>query len=236
MTRPIDLNADLGELEGPQGLALDLALLEVITSANVACGFHAGSSGRMQAVCDAAVARGVRIGAQVSYPDRAGFGRRDMDIESAALTADVRYQIGALSAFGTVAYVKPHGALYNRAAWDEQQAQAVVEALCAQGRRLPVLGLPGSLLLRRAEAAGLPAIAEGFADRAYTADGRLVPREQPGAVLAEPGAVVRQAIELAGGGRVRSICLHSDTPAAVELARRVRQALQAAGFALGAFA
>ncbi|HXG28313.1 MAG TPA: 5-oxoprolinase subunit PxpA [Nevskiales bacterium] len=232
----IDLNADLGELEGADGLALDLALLEIVTSANVACGFHAGSPVRMQAVCAAAAARGVRIGAQVSYPDRAGFGRRDMAIEPAALAADVRYQIGALAAFGTVAYVKPHGALYNRVVWDEKQAQAVIDAVAACNPALPVLGLPDSALLRQAAAAGLPAIVEGFADRAYTPDRRLVPRGEAGAVLIEPEAVLRQALELARGGRVRSICLHSDTPAAVELARAVRQALQAAGFALEAFA
>jgi 5-oxoprolinase (ATP-hydrolysing) subunit A len=236
MASPIDLNADLGELEGADCLALDLALLELITSANVACGFHAGSPARMQAVCAAAAARGVRIGAQVSYPDRAGFGRRDMAIEPAALAADVRYQIGALAAFGTVAYVKPHGALYNRVVWDEKQAHAVIDAVAARDPALPVMGLPDSALLRQAAAAGLPTIAEGFADRAYTPDGRLVPRGDAGAVLTEPDAVVRQALELARGGRVRSICLHSDTPAAVELARRLRHALQAAGFALEAFA
>ncbi len=236
MALNIDLNADLGEAEGAEGLVLDMALLEIITSANVACGFHAGSPERMQALCAAALARGVRIGAQVSYRDRAGFGRRDMDVEPATLAADVRCQIAALAAFGTVAYVKPHGALYNRAVWDAQQAQAVVEAVCGGGGRLPVLGLPGSALLRQAEAAGLPTIAEGFADRAYTPDGRLVPRGQPGAVLAEPETVVRQALELARHGSVRSICVHSDTPAAVELAQRIRQALQGAGFALRAFA
>jgi UPF0271 protein len=236
MAHPIDLNADLGEGEGPEGLALDLALLEVITSANVACGFHAGSPERMQAVSAAAAARGVRIGAQVSYPDRAGFGRRDMDIEPAALAADLRYQIGALGAFGTVAYVKPHGALYNRVVWDEKQAQAVIDAVAACDPALPLMGLPDSALLRQAAAAGLPTIAEGFADRAYTPDGRLVPRSEPGAVLTESAAVVRQALALARSGRVRSICLHSDTPAAVELARRLRHALQAAGFALEAFA
>jgi UPF0271 protein len=236
MNHSIDLNADLAEGDSPQTLAHDLALLQCITSANVACGFHAGGPGLMRAVCEAAQARGVRIGAQVSYHDREGFGRRELNIAPAALAADVLYQIGALDALGDVAYVKPHGALYNRVVWDEHQAAAVVEAIMEYDDRLPVLGLPGSMLLKLAHEAGLPVIEEGFADRAYTADGRLLPRSEPGAVITDPAEVGRRAVELARGGRVRTLCVHGDTPGAAAIAQRVRDALQEAGFRLAAFA
>ncbi|RAG83090.1 LamB/YcsF family protein [Streptacidiphilus pinicola] len=253
----MDLNADLGEGFGRWTLTDDEALLSVVTSANVACGFHAGDPATMRRVCEGAAVRGVRIGAQVSYRDLAGFGRRAMDVPRVELAAELTYQMGALEVFARaagagVAYVKPHGALYNRAVADEEQAAAVVNAVTAFarafGRELPVLGLPGSALLRLAAAAGLPTVAEAFADRAYTPAGTLVPRTQAGAVLHEPDAVVAQALAITVRGEAAtvtgakvpvaadSLCLHGDTPGAAALARRVRAALESAGVAIGAFA
>ena len=234
MNMTMDLNADLAEGNDEDSPGLDLALLDIVTSANVACGFHAGSPALMKAVCEAAAARGVRVGAQVSYPDRQGFGRRDMDLPASRISADVLYQIGALDAFGDVAYVKPHGALYNRVVWDAAQARAVIEAVAAYDATLPIMGWPDSMLLKLAQKAGLTVIPEGFADRAYTAQGRLVPRSEAGAVLTDPDTVVRQALALARAGQVRTLCVHGDTPGAVELARRVRNALQDSGFTLAA--
>lgn len=248
----VDLNADLGEGFGRWRLTDDDALLEVVTSANVACGFHAGDPATMRRVCERAAAAGVRIGAQVSYRDLAGFGRRSMDVPPAELAAEVAYQIGALAVFAgaagaQVAYVKPHGALYNRVVHDEEQAAAVVEGVLLAGR-LPVLGLPGSRLLAAAGRAGLPAVPEAFADRAYTARGTLVPRGEPGAVVSEPDTVVERAVRMASGagatsvdGRAvpvaaRSLCVHGDTPGAARLAVRVRAALEAAGVRVAAFA
>ncbi|MEU8957136.1 5-oxoprolinase subunit PxpA [Streptomyces sp. NPDC048518] len=252
-TTSIDLNADLGEGFGRWHLTDDDALLSVVTSANVACGFHAGDPVTMRRVCDLAAERGVRIGAQVSYRDLAGFGRRAMDVPAAELAAEVAYQIGALEVFaraaGTrVSYVKPHGALYNRVVHDEEQARAVVDGVLLADASLPLLGLPGSRLLERAEKAGLPVVTEAFADRAYTDAGTLVPRTAPGAVVAEADSVVARSVGMAGSGRVtshggreiavraRSLCLHGDTPGAVGLARRVRAALEAAGVRVEAFA
>ncbi|MEU4012172.1 LamB/YcsF family protein [Streptomyces pseudogriseolus] len=249
----IDLNADLGEGFGRWRLTDDERLLSVVTSANVACGFHAGDAPTMRRVCELAAARGVRIGAQVSYRDLAGFGRRAMDVPPAELTAEVAYQIGALEVFaraaGTrVAYVKPHGALYNRVVRDEEQARAVVDGVILADPTLPVLGLPGSRLLELAAKEGLPAVEEAFADRAYTDQGTLVPRGEEGALVTDPGAVLKRSVELARGGevvalsgrrigmRARSLCLHGDTPGAVDLARRVRDALEASGVRVEAFA
>ncbi len=227
----VDLNADLGE-----GVTDDDGLLEVVSSANVACGFHAGDATIMRRVCEGAARRGVRIGAQVSYNDREGFGRRDRELDPEALAADVLYQIGALAAFGEVAYVKPHGALYNRVVHDERQARAVVEAVKAWRVPLPLMGLPGSRVLALAEAAGLATVTEGFADRAYTKEGRLVPRSEPGAVIHDPADAARRAVELARSGQVRSLCVHGDTPGAVTMARRVRAELEAAGVRIAPFA
>ncbi|MFI6684320.1 LamB/YcsF family protein [Streptomyces sp. NPDC050485] len=256
MTRPattsIDLNADLGEGFGHWRLTDDEQLLSVVTSANVACGFHAGDPAIMRRVCALAAERGVRIGAQVSYRDLAGFGRRSMDVPPAELAAEVAYQIGALEIFARaagsrVAYVKPHGALYNRVVHDEEQAAAVVEGVLLAGDRLPVLGLPGSRLLATAEQARLPVITEAFADRAYTAQGTLVPRGQDGAVVSDPDAVVARSVAMALHGTVvaatgervavgaRSLCVHGDTPGAVVLARRVRAGLESAGVRVAAF-
>ncbi|WP_069761525.1 LamB/YcsF family protein [Streptomyces sp. LUP47B] len=248
----IDLNADLGEGFGRWRLTDDEQLLSVVTSANVACGFHAGDAATMRRVCELAAARGVRIGAQVSYRDLAGFGRRAMDVPSAELTAEVAYQIGALEVFaraaGTrVSYVKPHGALYNRVVHDEEQAAAVVDGVLLADATLAVLGLPGSRFLEAAGKAGLAGVTEAFADRAYTEEGTLVARAQEGAVITDPEAVVARSLGLArdrvvttrSGARIeveaRSLCLHGDTPGAVELARRVRERLETSGVRVEAF-
>ncbi|WP_443068531.1 LamB/YcsF family protein [Streptomyces sp. NBC_01267] len=249
----IDLNADLGEGFGRWTLTDDEALLSVVTSANVACGFHAGDPSTMRRVCELAAARGVRIGAQVSYRDLAGFGRRAMDVPSRELADEVAYQIGALEVFARaagawVAYVKPHGALYNRTVHDEEQAAAVVEGVRLAGGGLPVLGLPGSRLLEAAGDAGLVPVQEAFADRAYTAQATLVPRTRPDAVVHDPEAVVARALSMARDHSVsavtgerlvvdaRSLCLHGDTPGAAELALRVRRELLAGGVVLEPFA
>lgn len=241
----IDLNSDLGEGFGMWRLGDDEALLDVVTSANVACGFHAGDPSIMRRVCQAAAARGVVIGAQVSYRDLAGFGRRFIDVPAAELADWVLYQIGALDAFaraaGTrVGYVKPHGALYNTAVHHDVQAKAIVEGIRGWGS-LPVLGLPGSRLLANAEAAGLECVLEAFADRGYTPEGTLVPRTEPNALLTDTDAVVTRALRLAEKGEIvavdgsvlassaRSLCLHGDTPGAVQHATAVRAALTSAG-------
>ncbi|WP_336323140.1 5-oxoprolinase subunit PxpA [Streptomyces lavendofoliae] len=248
----IDLNADLGEGFGRWRLTDDEQLLSVVTSANVACGFHAGDAVTMRRVCELAAGRGVRIGAQVSYRDLAGFGRRSMDVPYDELAAEVAYQIGALEVFARaagarVSYVKPHGALYNRVVHDEGQAQAVVDGVLLTGERLPLLGLPGSRLHEVAEKAGLPVVTEAFADRAYTAGGTLVPRGEEGAVITDPAAVVERSVSMARFGvvtarcgrsvpvRARSLCLHGDTPGAVGMARWVRAQLEASGVRVEAF-
>ncbi|SFT51892.1 UPF0271 protein [Geodermatophilus amargosae] len=249
----MDLNSDLGEGFGQWTLGDDDALLGVVTSANVACGFHAGDPVILRRVCDRAAAAGVAIGAQVGYRDLAGFGRRFVDVEPDALTQDVLYQVGALEAFARVAgtrvrYVKPHGALYNAIVAHEEQAAAVVRAVAEYDRTLPVLGLPGSAWLRLAAEAGLTVVAEAFADRAYTPEGTLVSRRLPGAVLHDAGEIARRCVAMATGepiadvegGALRldpqSICVHGDTPGAVDIARRVRTALGEAGVALAPFA
>jgi UPF0271 protein len=248
----IDLNSDLGEGFGAWRLGDDEALLDLVTSANVACGFHAGDPTIMRRVCAAAVARGVAIGAQVSYRDLAGFGRRAIAMEPGELTDEVLYQLAALDGLarvegGRVSYLKPHGALYNTIVTDERQAAAVVEAVRRYDPALPVLGLPGSAFLRLAAEAGLPTVGEAFADRAYTVDGHLVSRREPGAVLHDAGEIAARCLRLATEGVVdavdgtpvavaaRSICVHGDTPGAVAIARRVRESLEAAGVAVRRF-
>jgi UPF0271 protein len=225
----IDLNADLGE-----EVTDDEALLAVVTSANVACGYHAGNPAIMRAVCEEAARRGVSVGAQVSYADRENFGRVALDVEYGVLREQVADQVGVLSAIaeaaGTVVrYVKPHGALYHRVIDDPDQAAAV---LAASGS-LPVLGMAGELLTQAA-AAGRAVLHEGFPDRAYGPDGRLVPRSEPGAVLTDAVRIAQRAVELATGTepRIDSVCVHGDTPGAVDHARAVRQALEAAGLEL----
>lgn len=249
----IDLNADLGEGLGVWALGDDDALLGVVTSANVACGFHGGDPSIMRRICARAVERGVVIGAQVGYRDLHGFGRRFLDVAPAELTADVLYQLGALEAFarvagGRVRYLKPHGALYNALATHEAQASAVVDAVRCYDPSLPVLGLPGSVWLRVAAEAGLTAVPEAFADRAYTAAGALVSRRLPGAVLHDPDEIAARSVRMATAGRVvaidgttvtvaaRSLCVHGDTPGAVAVAVAVRAALAEAGLAVEPFA
>ncbi|MCY4726171.1 LamB/YcsF family protein [Nocardioides sp. STR2] len=219
----VDLNADLGE-----EVTDDEGLLAVVTSANVACGFHAGTPATMRAVCAGAVRRGVTLGAQVSYADRAGFGRVELDVAEDALREQVAEQVGVLSAIAAaegaeVAYLKPHGALYHRVARDEEQARAVLDG----SGSLPVMGMPGSVLLSLAEDRGRGSRLEGFPDRGYGADGRLIPRDQPGALVTDPDRVAARAVELAAV--VDSVCVHGDSPGAVRTAAAVRRALEAAG-------
>ncbi len=249
----VDLNADLGESYGAWRLGDDEALLSIVTSANIACGFHAGDPLTIRRACAAAVARGVTIGAQVSYHDLAGFGRREMIVPAAELTAEVLYQIAALDGIaraegGRVGYVKPHGALYNRVVWDAEQAAAIVAAIRAYDPELPLLTLPGSAAAIEASVAGLTVVAEAFADRAYNDDGTLVSRGQPGAVLTDPQLVAGRVVSLVTGrsivsaaGRTirllaRSVCIHGDTAGAVDLAQAVRGALERAGVRLAPFA
>ncbi|WP_040584991.1 LamB/YcsF family protein [Segniliparus rugosus] len=225
----VDLNADLGESFGAWRLGDDLAMLEVVTSANIACGFHAGDPATLWETCAAAARAGVVVGAQVSYPDLLGFGRRFIDIAPNDLAAAVVYQIGALDAIARcvgsrVRYVKAHGALYHALTEHEAQAEAFAEAVADFDARLPVLHYGGAITAK-AEARGLRLVAEAYADRAYTPQGRLVPRGEPGAVLADPAAVGEQAARLARGGKAESICVHGDTPGAVAAARAVRKAL-----------
>ena len=256
----LDLNADLGEgVSGDPGVdpaELDDQLLREITSANVACGGHAGDDASMARVCRLAVERRVAVGAQVSYVDRAGFGRRRVDVDHRTLVQQLLLQLEALrshalDAGGRVAYLKPHGALYNEAAADLEIAGAVVDALLADadrtGTSMPVLTLPGGALAELAAARGIPVVAEAFADRAYSTDGRLVPRSQDGAVIVDESAVVARVVRLATSGLVRSVegvdvavearsvCLHSDTPGAARSAARIRAALGAAGIAVRTF-
>jgi UPF0271 protein len=226
MSRFVDLNADLGE-----EVTDDEALLEVVTSANVACGYHAGHSDIMRAVCAAAARRGVSVGAQVSYDDRENFGRVAMDVAPDLLRSQVADQVGTLSSIAasegiSVRYLKPHGALYHRVIDDEEQARAVLQGSGA----LPVLGMAGAVLLDLARSEGRAVLLEGFPDRAYGDDGRLVPRDQPGAVLSDSDTIAANAVELARS--VDSVCVHGDSPGAVGHARAVRRALEAAGWEL----
>lgn len=249
----IDLNSDLGESFGVWTLGDDAAMLDLVTSANVACGFHAGDPSTLRRVCREAAERDVSIGAQVSYPDLVGFGRRFVDIDADELRDAVLYQLGALDGFAQVAgtgvkYVKPHGALYHACVTHPEQAEAVVAAAHEFDPSMAVLGAPGSPLLAVADAMGMEPVPEAFADRAYLPDGRLVSRREPGAVITDPVLVAARAVTMAtehtvvavDGSRVevraRSICLHGDTPGAVGLARAVRAALETAGVGIHPFA
>lgn len=249
-TRHIDLNADLGESFGSYTMGDDAALLGVVTSANVACGFHAGDPSVLLRTCRLAAERGVAIGAHVSYRDLAGFGRRFIDIDAAELYPDVLYQIAAIVGVAQIAgtrvsYVKPHGALYNAIVHHHAQADAVVRACADFG--LPLLGLPGSLALQLAADRGVGTFREAFADRGYRSDGTLVPRGEPGALLHDPGLIAARMVELVttqsliavDGSRVAieadSLCVHGDSPNAVTTAQAVRAGLVAAGVELRAF-
>lgn len=250
--KTIDLNSDLGESYGAWRMGDDAAMLDIVSSANVACGFHAGDPAGILRTLKAAAQRGVTVGAHVSYPDLAGFGRRDMDIAPADLTADVIYQVGALkglaAAGGTsVRYVKPHGALYNRIAVDAVQGAAVIEAIKAVDPSLMLMGLAGAPILEQARAAGLAVVAEAYADRAYTPAGHLVPRREPGAVLHDATQVAARMARLAADGVIeaidgrvirieaQSICVHGDSPGAVAIARAVRARLETQGVTVASF-
>ncbi len=248
----VDLNADLGEGFGVWRLGDDDAMLDIVTSANLACGFHAGDPTTLARVCRAAAARGVRVGAQVSYRDLAGFGRRFIDVDPEDLTAEVIYQIGALSALaaaaGTaVSYVKPHGALYNSLFTNRQQARAVAEAVHSVDPQLPVLGLAGSVFFATAEELDLRTVPEAFADRAYHPDGQLVSRREPNAVLHDVEEIADRVSSMVTAGcvmavdgstipiTVESVCVHGDSPGAVQIGIAVRQRLISEGVTLGPF-
>jgi 5-oxoprolinase (ATP-hydrolysing) subunit A len=236
----IDLNADVGERPGAEGIAADAEIVAAVSSVNVACGFHAGDGETMLAICELAVAKRKCLGAHVSYLDREGFGRRDLDIDPAVLIEHVVQQIRALrivagAAGGAVSYVKPHGALYNRAAIDATIADTVAIAIASVDSGLKLLGPPDSRLLAAASAHGLEGFAEGFPDRAYRTDGTLLPRGEAGAVL-DHAAAIDQAQRLAAQARFRSLCIHSDTPAAAELAIAIRNRLIGEGFEIRPFA
>ena len=248
----IDLNSDLGESLGAWSMGDDAAMLDIVSSANVACGFHAGDPAGILATLKAAQARGVAVGAHVAYPDLIGFGRRAMDVASSDLVADVIYQIGALQglaqAAGTsIGYVKPHGALYNTIAHDSAQARDVIAAIRAVDANLALVALAGSPLVRWAQDAGLRVVAEAFADRAYTPQGALVSRREKGAVLHDSALVAQRMLRLVRDGviqaidgslarvQAQSICVHGDSPGAVAMARAVRAALEADGIAVRPF-
>ncbi|GAA1440260.1 5-oxoprolinase subunit PxpA [Leifsonia poae] len=252
MDRTIDLNSDLGESFGAWTMGDDAAMLRLVTSANVACGFHAGDPVTMLGTCRIAAENGVAVGAHVSYRDLAGFGRRAMDVPAEELYGDVLYQLAALAGVARVAgapvtYVKPHGALYNRIVTDPAQAEAVVRAVAAFDGGLALLGLAGSAVDDAATSAGIRFVREAFVDRGYLADGTLVQRGTPGAVLSGDDAIAQRAVRLATEGRVTaadgteiavevdSLCVHGDTPGAVAMAAAVRAALETAGVRVEAF-
>lgn len=226
----IDLNSDMGE-----GVGADAELLAVVSSANVACGAHAGDASVMRRTVRAAKQAGVAVGAHPGFPDRDGFGRREIHLTAPAIEASVIDQIEALNGIAAsegvvLAHVKPHGALYNMAAKDQAMADAIARAIAAVDATLVMVGLPGSALERAAARAGLTFAAEGFADRAYEADGTLTPRSKAGALITDPAAAAEGALRLAREGRVRTICVHSDTPDAAAIAASVRRAFDDEGF------
>lgn len=249
MTVPVDLNCDMGESFGAYRLGTDEAILPWVTSANIACGFHAGDPGVMRRTVRAALAEGVAVGAHPGLPDLAGFGRRAMQISADEAFEMVVYQVGALEAFvraegGTMAHVKPHGALYNMAAVDGRLADAIADAVRAVNPALVLVGLSGSELIRAGERAGLATASEVFADRTYQPDGTLTPRLRPGAMIGDVDGAVRQVLELVQQQRVRAVdgtevavraetvCLHGDGARALELAQAIRQGLEAAAIAV----
>lgn len=252
MATRIDLNSDLGEHYGSWRMGDDESMLATVTSANIACGFHAGDPRTALATLRGAVARGVTVGAHVAYPDLAGFGRRPMVLSAEELEADVIYQIGALQALAKAAgtevrYVKPHGALYNSIAFNEVEAATVISALRAVDADLALVCLAGSPLVEQARAAGLRAVPEAFADRAYEPNGALVSRSELGSVLHDPALVSERMLQLVENGTVtardgsvvevqaESICVHGDSPDAVGMAQAVRERLLTAGIELASF-
>src|SRR3954470_2047444 len=236
----IDLNADLAESFGRWRLGNDEALLPLLTSANVACGFHAGDARTIRSTVASCAELGVVVGAQVSYRDLAGFGRRAMEVDPEDLEADVLYQVAAVDGLARTVgvrarYVKPHGALYHRVLDDETQAAALVAAVRAWDPSASVLTQPGGRLAALAAGAGLGVVAEAFADRGYGDDGRLLPRSTPGALLTDPADAAAQAVRLAASGRFGSRCVHGDPPGAPAIAAAVRSALADAGIDVAAF-
>ena len=248
----IDLNSDLGESFGPWPMGDDASMLSIVTSANIACGFHAGDPAGILSVLKEAASRDVRIGAHVGYRDLVGFGRRNMDPSSAELVGDTIYQIGALMALAkaagtTVRYVKPHGALYNTIASDTRQAADVIAAIKAVDPRLVLMALSGAPIVKQARAAGLTVVCEVFADRAYNSDGSLVSRRIEGSVIHDPVEISARILRLVREGVIRtvtgsdlaleaqSICVHGDNPAAVAIARQLRDDLLAQGVTLSPF-
>ncbi len=249
----IDLNSDLGESYGAWSMGDDEAMLAIVSSANIACGFHAGDPAGIYRTVKAAAEKGVVVGAHVSYPDRVGFGRRDLDVTSEELIADVIYQIGALkgvaaAAGTTVRYVKPHGALYNRIANDAKQGQAVIDGIKAVDPSLVLMGLANAPILDLARKAGLAVVAEAFADRAYTPQGQLVLRREAGAVLHDAAKIADRMVRLAREGTLeaidgsivkieaQSICVHGDSPGAVAIAQEIRRRFEAEGIDIRSFA
>jgi UPF0271 protein len=245
----IDLNADVGESFGAWTLGEDAALIPLVSSVNIACGFHAGDPRTIERTVQLAVAAGTAVGAHPGYPDLAGFGRRAIAMEPADLEATVLYQVGAVAAFARAAgtelrHVKPHGALYNRAAIDRGTAAAIARAVRRCSSALVLVGLAGSVLLDAAEEAGLRSAAEAFPDRGYDAEGTLVPRTRTGALVDDPAAVAARAVSMARDGsvtaidgsrltiRAQTLCMHGDRPGAADRARAARQALQVAGVAI----
>lgn len=245
----VDLNCDVGESFGAYRMAGEEALLEVVTSANVACGFHAGDPRVMERTVRRAAQAGVGVGAHVGYPDLVGFGRRRMELSPDELRTDVLYQIGALYAFCRAAgvglqHVKPHGAMYNTALKDPVVAEAIVQAVTAFDRGLVVLAIRGSELAAAARRAGLKVAYEGFVDRQYRADGSLVPRDWPGAVIHDPEVAAERAVQMVVDHHIRSVdgvdlemavhtlCIHGDNPEAPAIARAVRRGLESAGVAV----
>ncbi|MCU0520374.1 MAG: 5-oxoprolinase subunit PxpA [Anaerolineae bacterium] len=242
----IDLNCDTGESFGRYTLGDDAAMLDVVTSANIACGLHAGDPMVMRRTVALAAARGVAVGAHPSYPDLQGFGRRSMSLSSEELESYLTYQLGALAGFTAaegvpLVHMKPHGALYNIAAQDSEVATAIVRATAAFDRAIIIIALPGSALALAAKSEGLRVAHEGFADRAYQEDGTLVPRGQPGAVIEDPDQAAIRAVRMATRGivdtlsgstiplRLDTLCVHGDTPNAPQIARALRRALEVAG-------
>lgn len=249
----IDLNSDLGESFGAWRMGDDSAMLSIVSSANIACGFHAGDPAGIFKTVKAAAENKVSIGAHVSYPDRVGFGRRDLDVTYDELVADVIYQIGALKGIAaaagtTVRYVKPHGALYNRIANDAKQGQAVIDGIKAIDPALVLMGLANAPILALAQKSGLATVAEAFADRAYTPEGQLVSRREAGAVLHDADEIARRMVQLATQGTLQaidgsiitieaqSICVHGDSPGAVAIAREIAARFKAEGIAVEPFA
>ena len=249
--KTLDLNCDMGEGFGAWKMGDDAALLDHVTSANIACGFHAGDPGTIHRTVKLALDKGVAVGAHPSLPDLQGFGRRRMDVSAAETYDMVLYQIGALAGFATacggkLAHVKPHGALYNMAAKDAKLAQAIAQAVRDFDPRLVLFGLAGSELVRAGEHAGLKTASEVFADRTYQADGNLTPRKQPDAMIHDVDTSIAQVKRMIEEGKVKSIggadvvvradtlCIHGDEPNAVEFARRIRAALDADGVRVAA--